>query len=102
MQPAERGSRARAAWRTSRDGAMRALLPLLAALSTAAPAAPAAPTTAPRAPRLLVLRAACHAPLPAAFREARLLGYEPARVLYDTHRVCLLSYEGEEVRLKPL
>lgn len=75
---------------------MRALLPLLAALSTTAAAStpPPAPP-APPPPFALLLRAACHAPLRAAFDETRLLDYEPARFLFSQYRVRLLSYEGE-------
>lgn len=73
---------------------MRALLPLLAALTAASPAPPAPPAL----PALvLVLRAACDAPLRAAFDETHLLRYEPARFLFDRYRVRLLSYEGEEM-----
>ncbi|CAD0252077.1 unnamed protein product [Spodoptera exigua] len=67
---------------------MRALLPLLAALSTTAAAPPA-----PLPPLALLLRAACHTPLLAAFNETRLLAYEPARFLFTQHRVRLVTYE---------
>ena len=78
---------------------MRALLPLLAALAAASPAPSAPPPPAARrTPLVLVLRAACDAPLRAAFDEAQLLRYEPARSLLERYRVRLLSYEGEEVR----
>ncbi|XP_035430039.2 uncharacterized protein LOC118262627 [Spodoptera frugiperda] len=70
---------------------MRALLPLLAALSTTAAAS--TPPPAPPPPFALLLRAACHAPLRAAFDETRLLDYEPARFLFSQYRVRLLSYE---------
>lgn len=82
---------------------MRALPPLLLLLAAAAAAVahtrappPAAP--APRA-ALLVLRAACPAPLAHLFDEARLARYEPARSLLSARRPRLLTYEGERTEL---
>ncbi|CAB3220057.1 unnamed protein product [Arctia plantaginis] len=68
--------------------AMRALTPLLLLLAAAATAA-----TETSPPALLVLRAACPAPLNHLFQKTSLQQYEPARPLLASHRLRALSYE---------